>query len=45
MQEKILRISAKKSKKWSNQTNKDILTIAPTFRASANYNNKVPLFP
>ena len=35
--EKIVRISAQKSKKWSNQ-NKDILLcqIAPTFKASAN---------
>ena len=46
MQQKIVRISAKKSKKWSNQTNKDILTstIASTFRASAYYNIKVPFF-
>ena len=32
--EKIVKISAQKSKKWSNQTNKDILLhqIALTFR-------------
>jgi hypothetical protein len=36
--EKIVRISAQKSKKWSNQTNKDIwlCQIAPTVRASGN---------
>ena len=38
MQQEIVRISAQKSKKWSNQTNKDILfcQIAPKFKASAN---------
>ena len=44
MQQKIVRIFAQKSKKWSNQTNKDTLLCqtAPTFRAK--YINKVPLF-
>ena len=36
--EKIVIISFQKSKKWANQTNKDILLrqIAPTFTTSAN---------